>query len=396
MSGIMCVSVNLITNNNDIIRGVYILSISLIPYTLAVVCQSISRAFEKMEHIAVSELSGNCSKMVVGVFVLMKGYGILELMFIILASQILISGLSLYFALKCIRKPLRLIAKELNLDFSKWMLRASPVFAVILIVSAIRLNIDISILTKMMGEIEVGYYSAASKLVTLFKHGMICYIMAIQPVVFRLYATSSEKFETICRESIRYIFIITFPIIFGTMVLSEHFIILIFRQEFLPSALALRVIIWVIILFGLNQIFANALIAGHKQNINLHANLIGMAGNIALNVFLIPPYAVLGAAVANVASAFIILIYQYYFVSRYLFEVNYINYILKPFISSVVMGGFLLVIKEFNLLISIPISAVIYIICLLALRTFSKKDLNLLRKLWKGERGLSVSIKQIP
>jgi O-antigen/teichoic acid export membrane protein len=152
----------------------------------------------------------------------------------------------------------------------------------------------------------------------------------------------------------------------------------------------------VIILFGLNQIFANALIAGHKQNINLHANLIGMAGNIALNVFLIPPYAVLGAAVANVASAFIILIYQYYFVSRYLFEVNYINYILKPFISSVVMGGFLLVIKEFNLLISIPISAVIYIICLLALRTFSKKDLNLLRKLWKGERGLSVSIKQIP
>jgi O-antigen/teichoic acid export membrane protein len=344
-----------------------------------------------MEHVAASEISGNFLKMLLGVFLLMKGYGISELMLVILGSQILTFVLSLYFALKCIRKPLRHIVKEANLDFSTWIVKASPVFALILIVSAIRLNIDVSILTKMMGEIEVGYYSAASKLVTLCKQGITCYIMAIQPVVFRLYVSSSEKFEKICLESIRYLFIIIFPVIFGTMILSDHLIVLIFRQEFLPSALALRVIISVTIFFGLNQIFANALIAGHKQNVNLHANLIGMFGNIGLNLLLIPRYGFLGAAVANIASAFMVLIYQSFFVSKYLFKTNYISYIQKPLISSVIMGGILVLLRERSLLMSVPISALIYCTSLLVLKTFSSEDRDFIKKLFRMEKELVYS-----
>ncbi len=47
VAGLMCAIVHIVTDNDNIIRSVYVLSISLIPYTLGLVCQSISRGFEK-------------------------------------------------------------------------------------------------------------------------------------------------------------------------------------------------------------------------------------------------------------------------------------------------------------------------------------------------------------
>jgi len=156
----------------------------------------------------------------------------------------------------------------------------------------------------------------------------------------------------------------------------------------LPSALALRILIRSLAPFGFNQIFGTALIAGHKQNILLHANLVAMFGNIGLDLLLIPQYGFVGAAVANIASAFIVLIYQARCVSRYLFKANCINYIRKPFISSVIMRGVLLLLKERSLLISVPVSVLIYFIGLLALKTFSCRDRDLIRKLLRREKDL--------
>ena len=47
----MCVCIHFFTNNASTIKAAYILSISLVPFSLATVYQSISRGFEKLDHI---------------------------------------------------------------------------------------------------------------------------------------------------------------------------------------------------------------------------------------------------------------------------------------------------------------------------------------------------------
>lgn len=390
MAGVMCLVVNLITDSADIIHAVYILSISLIPYSLALVCQSISRGFEKLEYITIAMVMGNVFKLLLGLFILFEGYDLIYLMFVISGSHFLIFFISLFLTFKCISKPFHQISR-IDFGFCKWIIGATPVFALIFVFSDIRQNIDVLILTSIMGEREVGFYGAASKLMKMCGLGIGFYIWALQPVIFRLFKSSQEKFELACTESIRYLFIIILPIITGTIILSDKFILLIFKEEFLPSAYVLNILIWLLMLKVFNQIFANALIASNNQKVNLQGNIISMISNIVLNLLLIPKFSFIGAGIANVASALIMFAYQHHFVSKNLFKINYFHIAKKTVVANVLMGTIVFLLKDINLFLLIVISAVAYFIILLSLKVFSTRDMDLLRKLWKGEGDLGTT-----
>jgi O-antigen/teichoic acid export membrane protein len=385
MAGVMCLVVNLITDAPDTIHSAYVLSISLIPFTLALVCQSISRGFEKLGHITIAAVIANGLKVLFGSFILFKGYGLVHLMVVISASNGLMLIISLYFALKCVSGDLGGILK-IDIAFCRWIIAASPVFALIFVFAAIRQNVDILILTKMMGEREVGFYSAASKLVNIGALGISFYIMAVQPVIFRLFKSSPEKFEMVCVESIRYLLIMMFPIIVLTTFSGDKFVLLIFGKEFLPSAYVLSILIWLLILSGFNQIYTNALVASNHQKVNLIGNIISMIANVCLNLLLIPRFSFIGAGIASVVSALVILIYQHNFISKHLFKVNYFTLAKKPFIATIFTGVVIFLLRDINLVFLIFISVVSYFISLLALKAFSERDIDLVQKLLKGEK----------
>lgn len=390
IAGLMCFAVHFITDDSDVIQAVYVLSISLIPYTLGVVCQSISRGFEKLEHITIAIVTGNIFKLLLGIFVLFKNYDLTYLMFVIFGSHLLIFIISLFLTLNCVSKA-RQTFSAINFVFCRWILRTTPVFALIFIVAAIRMYINIVVLTSMMGARDVGFFSAADRLVNLFSLGISFYMMAIQPVIFRLYKSSFEKFEIVCTESIRYFFILMLPIIAGMTILGDRFILIIFKAEFLPSTGVLNILIWVLILKGFNQIFANALIASDNQKINLKANIIGMLANICLSILLIPQFSFIGAAIANVASALITFIYQKHFVSKLLLKIDIIHLVQKPFVATILTAMIIFLLKDINLFMLIIISVITYLTSLWALKSFSTKDIDLLRQLWRGNEELSVS-----
>jgi O-antigen/teichoic acid export membrane protein len=381
MVGVMCLAVNFITDTADIIHASYILSISLIPYALALVFQSIIRGYEKLEYITISKITGDVFKVLLGSFVLLKGYGLAILMIVISLSYFLVFFVSVYFTLKCIPK------KHLRIDLAtcKWIIGATPIFALIFILSTIRWNIDTLILTKMMGEVEVGLYSAAFKLMNVLKLGISSYVMAIQPIIFRLFKSSNKKFEIVCRESMKYLLILSIPIALGTLLLSERFILLLFKPEFISAAYALQIIVWIITMAGHNLIFANILVASNHQKINLIGIFIGMIFNICLNLLLIPKLGFVGASITSILSAIILFIFQYYYVSKYIFKANYFRQSIKPIIASMFMVVSILLMKDINLFLIILISMIVYMLGLVALKTFSARDISLVKKLWKGE-----------
>lgn len=384
---IMCLVVNFITDVTDIKSAVYIMSIALVPSTLAVVFQSICRAFEKIEYITISQIVGNVFKGIFGLIVLFKGFGIISLVTVIMGSNFLICLMSYFFAVRCTAKK----RFKVDIDFCKWIIKATPVFAFIFIVHTIRWNIDILLLTNMMGETEVGYYNAAIRLINICKLGLSCYIFAIQPVIFKLFRSSIEKFKLLCEDSIRYLLIITIPVALGITLLSDKLILLVFNQDFLPATNVLAITIWIQVLAGANLIFASALVACNKQKVNLKGIVISMIVNICLNLILIPKFDIIGAAVASLSSSFVLLSYQYLFISKHLFRISFIRISIKPTISAAIMGTVILLIKDANLPFVIALSMGIYVACLLVLKTFSPEDKKLWSKIWRKDGNLNIS-----
>ena len=228
MAGIMCLVANFITNEKETIYVIYILSIALIPDALSAGYQSICKAFERFEYVTISTLLGSIIKLIVGFFVLITGKGLVILMVVILFSSFIILLISLYYSLRLVQET----SKKLELTFCKRILLASPYFALTIIIATIRANIDVIILIKLMGEEQVGLYSLAIKLMNICNLGISSYIMALQPVLFQLFKTKREKYESLSEDSIRYLFILVIPIVTGTTLLSDRFILLIFDQEY--------------------------------------------------------------------------------------------------------------------------------------------------------------------
>ncbi|MFB0559949.1 MAG: polysaccharide biosynthesis C-terminal domain-containing protein, partial [Candidatus Lokiarchaeia archaeon] len=251
-------------------------------------------------------------------------------------------------------------------------------------------NVDILMLSKIKGTTEVGFYSAAYKLMNVWKIVPLAYLMALQPVISRLFQSSLEKFRIACINSIRYLFMVMLPIAVGATLLSNNFIVLFFKERFLASANALSILIWTLVPYTINITIAHALIASNNQKVNLRSLLISMICNVSLNLLLIPRFSYLGAAMATLISICIFLALQYSFVSKNLFTLNFLQIAGKPIISAALMGITVLLLRQLNLFLIVPIAALAYVLFLLTLRPFSPTDVQLFRRIWEKEKGLVI------
>ena len=145
------------------------------------------------------------------------------------------------------------------------------------------------------------------------------------------------------------------------------------------------IIIWILLFYSFNQVLATVLIGSDYQRKNLEANLIGLAAGIGLYVVLIPRFSIIGAATATCISVFIVAAVQYYDVAKNLFKINFVKLAYKPVVAAALMAGVLLLCRNGNLVLIVIISAATYFLCLLVLKAFSQKDVELLKNLWEGK-----------
>lgn len=385
-AGAMCLAGYLLNYSADTVLSIYILSLTLIPIAFSLVCQSICRAFERLEYVSIPAVAGNLFKVVIGLLILFKGYGLVELMAVVLGSYLLSLSMNLYFVLRCVGKPLF----RIDFGFCKWIVKTAPTFALIFIFATIYWNVDILMLSKIKGATEVGFYSAAYKLMNVWKMIPLAYLMALQPVISRLFESSLEKFKIACTNSIRYLFMVMLPIAVGTTLLSNNFIVLFFKERFLASANVLSILIWTLVPYTINITIAQALIASNNQKVNLRSLLISMMCNVTLNLLLIPRFSYSGAAMATLISICIFLGLQYGFVSKNLFTLNFFQIAGKPIISAALMGITILLLRQLNLFLIVPIATLAYVLFLLTLRPFSPTDIQLFRRLWERDKGLII------
>ncbi len=166
-------------------------------------------------------------------------------------------------------------------------------------------TIDGIMLERMLSEKALGIYSSATKFgPTLLQLLNVPFVVAIYPVLSRL-SGDTIRFKRAIFKSLGAVLIWSVPASIGVALFAD-IIPIIFGERYSQGAGILRILIFFVPFAALSAILYKILIVVRKQNLYLAISIIGVVINILLNLFFIPQYQIMGAAISAVATQIVL------------------------------------------------------------------------------------------
>jgi len=373
--GLIAITINLLGYPKQTIKVVYFLALSVILSSFSNMFNSIFQAYEKMEYQSIGQILSSILMLSGALFAMSHGFSVIGFAFIYLLVSAVILGFSFTVCTWKFSLP------KLEFDWSFWKptIKEALPFFLSAVVDIIAFKMDIIMLSMMKGDMVVGWYSAAYRLIETLMFIPATLAGAIYPVLSNFYVSSQESVRLIYKKSFKYLFIVSLPVAVGTTILARKIILLIYKSDFTHSIIALQLLIWTVPIIFLTYMFGTVLAAINKQLLALKINFLCMVLNIIINSILIPKYSYIGASIATIITSLLSFIQFYRFLSKYIYKIQIHKIILKPIIASVIMGLFIFSFTGMNIILLLCYSIVIYFGVLILLKTFSKKDIILLK-----------------
>ncbi|MDD3985471.1 MAG: flippase, partial [Methanobacterium sp.] len=362
----------------------YLMMMFLVFTTFSNFFASIFQAYERLEYQSIASVLNNIL-MLIGIFILINyNYGIIS--FTILYA--LVGGLILIYHIFILTKNFKLPLPKIKVDWDFWKstVKISAQFGLMGVFVTIYIWIDSVMLYFMQGDQAVGLYNAAYRIVLLLLFIPTVINAALFPVMSKLYGSSPNSLKLIVEKYFKYMILIGVPLGVTITILANKIITIIFGQGFLASSPALQILVWATVFTFGNAAFVQLFQSTNKQLLLFKITFIGMVINIALNFILIPKYSYIAASFNTLVTEFLILLLVLIMAIRSGYIIHrkkLLKETIKIVISSVIMGLFIWIFKDFNLLILILTSAFLYVVVLFVLKGINKEDVILINNLIK-------------
>jgi len=353
----MIVFTNIANYDKLIISCVYIISGAVLFTTINLIFQSIFIAFEKAELSLYGNVTSGLIKFISGFLALKFGYGLYGIIWAFTISSL--AGLFVNFIL--MQKYVHPVKLVYNRKILKWIIKTTPFFAGSQLVNAFSGNITTIILSMLLNIESVGYYGIAMQLVGAIRMVIQSYKVAIQPVTARTFKESVKELRKFCLKSMRYIAMLTIPVCAGTSILGSRIIEFIYSEKYLPAASLLKILIWIVFLYGFSMVITAILISANRQKTVFQSQVLSLAVRIIAAFSLIPFFGYWGAALAVLLSNIADFSYKYYILSKEMFKISFIHIIWRILISTVIMSVFLLVFRKLDMLILVSLGIFVFV-----------------------------------
>ncbi|KAF5438171.1 Membrane protein involved in the export of O-antigen and teichoic acid [Candidatus Methanophagaceae archaeon] len=360
----------------DTTTYIYIATITLLFISFSDFYATIFQANLKMEYREIAKLAFKIISAVLIFWIIFSHGTLMQVMLVLVFSEMVKTLVSYLFSRKLVRP-------RFEIDFVLWKYLFKEAFPIALssVIWIIYFRIDVVMLSIMQGDTPVGIYSAAYTLSEPLYLIPYAVTVSLFPIMSASFKSSKERLMNVCKPGIRYLLIITLPIAIGTTLIADKIIFLIYGADFSGSATALQILIWTLVFSSINIVLLNLLTSVGKQKLNTLSSALCAVINVCLNFILIPIISYNGAAIATVATNVVLFIACFYFVSKHLqvFPVHKIA--IKPIISGLLMGAFVCYFTDVSIFLLVPFSVAVYLAALLALKTFTKEDWDMIRKI---------------
>lgn len=361
----------------DTTSYIYIAAFTLLFISFSDFYRTIFEANLRMEYNTIAKLTFKVLSAALILWIIFVLQGTLTQIILVLVFSELVKTLINYsFSRKFVRP-------RFSIDFGLWsfLVKAALPLALSSVIWVIYHQIDIVMLSVMQGDAPVGIYSAAYRLCNPFLIISTALMMSLFPVMSEAFKTSKEKLIKSYALGVRYLIIIMLPIAMGITLMSDKIVLLIYGAEFAGSITALQILIWAILLGGINLILLNLLVSIDRQKLNTLSVGICAIVNVVLNLILIPILSYNGAAIATVVTNVVLFVASFYFVSKHLQLPPVRNTLIKLIISGILMGVFVYCFMDITLLLLVPVAVIVYFAALLALKTFTEEDWDIVKKI---------------
>lgn len=204
------------------------------------------------------------------------------------------------------------------------------------------------ILGWFSSDAEVGYFDMSIKIINTLLAITAALSLVVLPRISKLHNDKDHnKIVEILIKSFSILSYLSFPMMIGILVLADKIVPWFLGNDFLPAITVLRILSLTLILEALmNVIGLQYMVPTSKSKQYTISVVVGFALFVVLSVLLVTHLNALGAAVALLITGMVIVTMQVFFVRKDFPFIQLIKPIGKIIISSLIMGGILLILKD--------------------------------------------------
>jgi len=253
-----------------------------------------------------------------------------------------------------------------HLEKMKIMLTYSYPFLLGTLVGLIAMNADRFMLNKMIGLEAVGIYALAYKLTMLID------VLVAEPFsksygAYRFSIMNNDDSAQVQANITKYMAIIVAISLMVIVLPAKEVIKLMTTPEYYQAIAILPVLIFLGAIKVFTYIFQTGILYKKETRHLFTLSIIGCVAIIILNYFFISMMGLLGACIAKVLAATIVLVATNYISQKYYFVSYPYIQIFKVFLITVIFMSLGVSVNDLEYLYAIPIKIIIFIMMLLAL-----------------------------
>lgn len=173
------------------------------------------------------------------------------------------------------------------------------------VVVMIYMRIDQIMIKEMLGEYEVGIYSAAVRLSEAFYFIPMIISASLFPAILNAKRQSEELYHHRLQQLYTLMVWLSIGLAVIMTIMSDFLVVLLFGEAYQESANSLKVLTWAGVFVFLGVAFSKYLLAENMAMISFQRTCAGAIANIVLNYVLIPIYGIMGSALATLLAQFI-------------------------------------------------------------------------------------------
>ena len=362
---------------SDVVLGVFLAGCGLFLYALQGMLDSVVMGREKLNYSAVMGICNQLVFVLMGTLALVMDWGLIGLIVASLAGIAISALVGVALIAGRLRWP------TLSLDARAWpaLVKAALPLGGIGVALAISYKIDTVLLSFFRGDAEVGWYNAAYNLIfTLMtvSHGVN---LALYPSLSRAQVLNPGAVSVAGQTSLRYLLAMSMPLAVGGAMLADRIVRFLYTDAFASSGAALGILILVLPLMFTTELLGYLTLVTNREWSATRVFLIGAGANLGLNLLLLPVYGLLGAAIVTVLTEAIILVQFLALLRRTISLGSMVASALRIGAACVVMGAFVLAVRDMSLPAIVASAGVVYFIAVLAFGVVGLGELRLARSL---------------
>jgi O-antigen/teichoic acid export membrane protein len=189
-----------------------------------------------------------------------------------------------------------------KLDLAKRLLTDSFPLLLGSIAVMIYMRIDQVMIKNMLGDRDLGLYSAAVKIVEVWYIIPMVITRSLFPAIVNAKRMNEELYYKRLQQLLFFLIWLAIPLVLLLTILAKHIVLFLYGESFAEASKILSISIWGLLFTFIGVGTSQWLIAENLQNFSFYRTLYGAITNILLNFILIPTFGIVGASIAAVVS----------------------------------------------------------------------------------------------